>query len=121
MKKLAAIRGAVCVRNDPADITMKIARVYDLMIGKNGLREEDIVSLMFSVTNDIDAKNPAAALRESGRARDLALFSTQEPYVKGGLPGVIRLLLHCYIEESVAPHHVYSEGAEMLRPDRASP
>ena len=118
MKKLAALRGAVCVKNDPADITAKIARVYDLLTGRNGIREEDIVSLVFSVTNDIDAKNPAAALRESGRARDLALFSVQEPFIKGGLPGVIRLLLHCYVEETTIPRHVYTEGAEVLRPDR---
>jgi chorismate mutase len=118
MKKLAAIRGAVCVQNDPADITAKIARVYDLLTERNGLREEDIVSLLFSVTGDIDAKNPASALRESGRARDLALFSVQEPYIKGGLPGVIRLLLHGYIEETATPTHVYTEGAEPLRPDR---
>jgi chorismate mutase len=120
MKRLAAIRGAVRVQNDGADITAKIARVYDLMTGRNGLREEDIVSLLFSVTSDIDAKNPASALRESGRARDLVLFSTQEPFIKGGLPGVIRLLLHCYMEEGAAPNHVYTEGAETLRPDRAS-
>ncbi|MDR0639454.1 MAG: chorismate mutase [Spirochaetaceae bacterium] len=118
MKKLAAIRGAVCVENDPADIVAKTARVYDLLTGRNGIREEDIVSLVFSVTNDIDAKNPAAALRESGRARDLALFSVQEPYIKGGLPRVIRLLLHCYIEENAVPAHIYIEGAEALRPDR---
>jgi chorismate mutase len=118
MKKLAAIRGAVCVQNDPSDITAKIARVYDLMMRRNGIREEDIVSLIFSVTTDIDAKNPAAALRESGRARELALFSVQEPYIKGGLPGIIRLLLHCYMEETTMPRHIYTEGAEELRPDR---
>jgi chorismate mutase len=118
MKKLTAIRGAVCVRNDPADITAKIAHVYDLMTGRNGIREEDIVSLIFSVTSDIDAKNPASALRESGRARDLALFSVQEPYIKGGLPGVIRLLLHCYMKENTTPTHIYTEGAEALRSDR---
>jgi chorismate mutase len=118
MKKLAAIRGAVCVQNDPADITAKIARVYDLMTGRNGIREEDIVSLIFSVTSDIDAKNPAAALRESGRARNLALFSAQEPFMKGGLPRVIRLLLHCYMDEDTEPRHIYTEGAEALRPDR---
>jgi chorismate mutase len=118
MKRLAAIRGAVCVRNDGADITAKIARVYDLMTGRNGIREEDIVSLIFSVTSDIDAKNPASALRESGRARDIALFSAREPSVKGGLPGIIRLLMHCYIEENTIPNHIYTEGAEVLRPDR---
>jgi chorismate mutase len=119
MKKLAAIRGAVCVRNDGADITAKIARVYDLMTGQNGIREEDIVSLLFSVTSDIDAKNPAAALRESGRARDLALFSVREPFIKGGLPHVIRLLLHCYMDEDAKPRHIYTDGAETLRPDRS--
>jgi chorismate mutase len=118
VKKLTALRGAVCVKNDPADIVTKIAHVYDLMIGRNGIREEDIVSLVFSVTADIDAKNPAAALRESGRARDLSLFSVQEPSIKGGLPGVIRLMLHCYTEETATPRHVYVEGAEVLRPDR---
>jgi chorismate mutase len=120
MKKLAALRGAVCVSNDPAAIAEKIARVYDLLLERNGLREDDIVSLIFSVTKDLDAKNPAAALRESGRARDLALFSVQEPSVRNSLPGVIRLMMHCYMEETVPPRHVYTEGAEPLRPDRAS-
>jgi chorismate mutase len=120
MKKLSALRGAVCVRNDPADIVEKIARVYDLLLERNAIREEDIVSLLFSVTNDIDAKNPAAALRESGRGRDLSLFSVQEPLVKGSMTGVIRLMMHCYMEETASPRHAYTGGAEALRPDRAS-
>jgi chorismate mutase len=119
MKKVIALRGAVCVKNDPADIITKIARVYELLLERNGIREEDIVSLVFSVTSDINAKNPAAALRESGQARDISLFSVQEPYIKGGLPGVIRLMLHCYAEDTATPSHVYIEGAEVLRPDRA--
>ncbi|MDR2795501.1 MAG: hypothetical protein LBB47_02170, partial [Spirochaetaceae bacterium] len=41
----------------------------------------------------------AAALRQSGRGVGLSLFSVQEPFVKGGLPGVICLMLHCYMEE----------------------
>ncbi|MDR1231796.1 MAG: chorismate mutase [Spirochaetaceae bacterium] len=120
MTKLVALRGAVCVSNDPAAITEKIARVYDLMLERNGLREDAIVSLIFSVTRDLDAKNPAAALRESGRAQNLSLFSVQEPHIQNSLPGVIRLILHCYMEETVPPRHVYIEGAELLRPDRAS-
>jgi chorismate mutase len=118
MKKLAALRGAICVPNDPAVITEKIAHVYDLMLERNGIQEDDIVSLIFSVTTDIDAKNPAAALRESGRARDLPLFSVQEPRIINSLPGVIRLMMHCYIEDTAAPRHVYTGGAELLRPDR---
>jgi chorismate mutase len=120
VKRLAALRGAVCVQNDPADITAKIARVYDLLLDRNAIREEDIVSLLFSVTKDIDAKNPAAALRESGRGRDISLFSVQEPHIKDSLSGVIRLMMHCYMEETAPPRHVYIEGAEALRPDRAA-
>jgi chorismate mutase len=121
MKKLTALRGAVRVKNDPDDIGAKIARVYDALLEQNGINEGDIVSLIFSVTTDIDAKNPAAALRQSGRAAELALFSVQEPVVKDALSGVIRLLLHCYMDDSMPPRHVYRDGAESLRPDRVSP
>ncbi|MDR1929402.1 MAG: chorismate mutase [Treponema sp.] len=31
----------------------------------------------------------------------------------------MRVLLHCYLEEGRAPRHVYLNGAEALRPDRA--
>jgi chorismate mutase len=120
MQRLFALRGAVRVQNESADIARKIARVYDALLERNNLQERDIVSLIFSVTGDIDAANPAAALRQSGRGADLSLFSVQEPAVKGGLSGVIRLMLHCYMEEHAAPRHAYIDGAETLRPDRAT-
>jgi chorismate mutase len=120
MKKLVALRGAVCVPNDPAAVAEKTVRIYDLMLERNGIREGDIVSLIFSVTEDIDTKNPAAALRENGRGQDISLFSVQEPHIQNSLPGVIRLMLHCYMEENIPPRHVYIEGAESLRPDRTS-
>jgi chorismate mutase len=119
MNRLFALRGAVCVENDADDIRQKVAAVYDDLLEKNGLSEDAIVSLIFSVTADIDAKNPAAALRESGRGGELSLFSTQEPAIKGGLPRTIRLLLHCYMDETANPRHAYLAGAEVLRPDRA--
>jgi chorismate mutase len=35
------------------------------------------------------------------------------------LERVIRVLLHYYGEEGAGPCHVYRNGAEVLRPDRA--
>ena len=119
MNRLFALRGAVCVENDADDIRRKTAALYDALLEENALSETAVVSVIFSVTGDIDVKNPAAALRESGRGGELALFSTQEPAVAGGLPRTIRLIMHCYMEETATPRHVYIEGAEVLRPDRA--
>jgi chorismate mutase len=117
-KKIAALRGAVRCLNRKEDIAARTAALYDELLGANGLVEGDIVSLIFSVTPDLDAENPAAALRHSGRARDLALFALQEAAVQGGLDGVIRVLMHCYLDETARPVHVYRNGAEVLRPDR---
>jgi chorismate mutase len=117
MKVLRALRGAVCVENDAGDIRQKTELVYDALLEKNGLAESDVVSLVFSLTPDLDAKNPAAALRDGGRAGSLALFCVQEAFIKGGLPRTIRLLLHCNMEETTPLHHVYTAGAEKLRPE----
>ena len=119
MKRLYALRGATCVLDDENDIIAQLARLFDELLAANRLSEEDIVSLIFSVSADISAKNPAAALRQSGRAAHLALFSTLEPAIEPALPRVIRVLVHCYLEEGAAPRHVYRNGAEVLRPDFA--
>ncbi|MDR2660174.1 MAG: chorismate mutase [Spirochaetaceae bacterium] len=119
MKKLTALRGAAQCLNNEDDIIKQVSIMYDDILSLNNISEDDIVSLQFSVTQDIDAANPAAALRKSGRAKNLALFAVQEAYVKNGLPRVIRCMLHCYMDEGVPLRHVYRNGAEVLRLDRA--
>jgi chorismate mutase len=42
----------------------------------------------------------------------------QEGHFSRGLSGTIRVLVHCSLEGP--PRHVYMNGAEVLRPDRAS-
>ncbi|MDR2485108.1 MAG: chorismate mutase [Treponema sp.] len=119
-KRLNALRGATRCMNEEQDIILQVSALYDELLLKNNLQEMDIVSLLFSMTRDLDAKNPAAALRQSGRASDTALFTVQEAEVPGGLERVIRVLIHCYLEENAVPCHVYRNGAEVLRPDRAA-
>jgi chorismate mutase len=118
-KKLFALRGAVRCRNTAEDIQEQIAALYDALLEQNKLEEADIVSLIFSVTKDLDALNPAAALRRTGRAEDLALFAVQEAETSGALERVIRVLIHCYLGANLKPRHVYRNGAEALRPDRS--
>jgi chorismate mutase len=118
-KRLFGLRGAVCCANHPDDIELRVAQLYDALMVNNGLSEADVVSLIFSVTPDLTARNPAAALRKSGRGENLALFSVQESVADGGLPGVIRVLVHCYAAEGAKLRHAYLNGAEILRPDRS--
>ena len=120
MKKLFGLRGAVQCENSMQDICEKVTAMYDELLGSNKLDEKDIVSIMFTVTNDIDAVNPCTALRKGGRAGgNLALFSACEPNIQGSLERTIRVLIHCYLEEGSTVNHVYINGAEVLRPDRA--
>jgi chorismate mutase len=117
-KRLFALRGATQCANEEEDIIRQVSALYDELLTQNNLDERDIVSVIFSVTPDLDAKNPAAALRFSGRAADLALFALQEAAVRGGLDRTIRVLIHCYLPQAGRPRHIYRNGAESLRPDR---
>ncbi|MCL1931291.1 MAG: chorismate mutase [Treponema sp.] len=118
-KKLYGLRGASQCMNTAEDISRQVCLLYDSLLEKNGLAEDDIVSVIFSLTSDLDALNPAAALRHAGRAEALALFTLQEAKTADvTLPRVLRVLVHCYLPAGSKPCHVYRNGAEVLRPDR---
>ncbi|MDR1277328.1 MAG: chorismate mutase [Treponema sp.] len=120
-KKLFALRGATQCLNEREDVTKQVTALYDELLTANKLAEGDIVSVFFSVTGDLDAQNPAAALRQSGRGGDLALFALREADISGGLERVVRILIHCYLAGDAVPRHVYRNGAGILRPDRSCP
>ena len=120
MKRLYALRGAAQCMNTAQDICEQISLMYDELLVSNKLDEKDIVSLIFSITDDLDAINPCTALRKNGRGGELALFSAREPESKNALERTVRALVHCYLEEGSRVHHVYRNGAEVLRPDRVS-
>jgi len=119
MKELKALRGAICSSNDKAEIAERVAELYDKLLDSNGLAEKDLISLFFSVTPDLDAANPAAVLRRSGRAGELAMMVCQEAAAGANPPGIIRALLHCQLDSERPVKHVYLKGAEKLRPDWA--
>jgi chorismate mutase len=117
MKRLYALRGAFQCLNTQEDMIKQTALMYDELLSANNLAEADIVSLVFSVTDDLTKINPCTALRKSGKAQDLALFSSREPVIENSLPMTVRALIHCYLEEGSKVKHVYRNGAEILRPE----
>jgi chorismate mutase len=118
VKRLYALRGAVQCLNTVDDIGSQITMMYDEILSSNNLDENDIVSIIFSVTDDLDKVNPCSALRKNGRAKELPLFSVQEPKIMEALPGTARVIIHCYLEQGTKTRHIYRNGAEVLRPDR---
>jgi chorismate mutase len=118
-KQLFALRGATQALNTAEDIEKWTVFLYDGLLKLNKLEESDIVSVVFSMTRDLDEENPAAALRHAGRASSAPLFVAQEAFVRGGFPRTIRALIHCHLDEGAVTRHFYCNGAEALRPDRA--
>ncbi|MDR1144441.1 MAG: chorismate mutase [Spirochaetaceae bacterium] len=120
VKAIRALRGAVRTCNTPEEISAAVTELYDELLRANGLGEDGLVSLFFSVTPDINALNPASALRREGRAPHVAMMVFQEAETEGSLPGTIRALAHCYLDQEQEVRHIYIRGAEVLRPDRAA-
>ena len=118
-KRLAAFRGAVCVENTPESITENVCKMCRELFSSNSISADDIVSLQFTITNDITKLNPATALRRGDCGLDVTavpLFCSQEAFIEGGMPLVVRALLTAYSDVKER-HNVYLNGAEKLRPD----
>jgi chorismate mutase len=121
-KRLYGIRGAVCAENTADSVFKAVDTLCSRVFAENALQSDDIVSIQFTLTADLTALNPAAALRKSSigeAASKCALFCSAEPPVAGSLSRVIRLLITAYLPEGAKPIHLYTGGAEVLRPDLA--
>ena len=86
------------------------------LMERNDLRAEDIVSCIFTLTEDLDAEFPALAARRMG-LHQVPLLCAREIPVPGSMPGVIRVLVHYYGADDHRPGHVYLHGARALRSD----
>ena len=115
------IRGATTADENTREAILAATReLLELLIAANDLRPDDIVSAIFSTTIDLNAEFPAVAARQLGWL-DTALLCTHEMAVPGSLPRCIRVLIHWNTTRGVAEvRHVYTRGAENLRPERAS-
>lgn len=84
---------------------------------RNDVAHDDLISILFTVTDDIRSCFPAAAAREVGLG-DVPLMCAQEIPVAGAKPMCIRVLAHLETERSRQDlRHVYLEGAVSLRDD----
>ena len=111
------IRGATTVKhNEQDEILSATQELLELLIAKNDLHTDDIVSAIFTLTEDLDATFPAIAARRLGWI-DTALMCSREIPVPGSLGKCIRILLHVNTTRTNAEiQHVYIREAVNLRP-----
>ena len=94
--RLYALRGATSVaENDAGAILGATDELMREILSRNHLAAEDLVSCIFTLTDDLDAEFPAVAARKMGLSA-VPLLCTREVPVPGSLPRVIRVLIHCY-------------------------
>ena len=112
------VRGATTVdRNHAQDIIDATKELLEAIVQANDIQPEDIASVTFSATSDLNAAFPARAARDLGWV-DTALFCCREIDVQEALVRCIRVLIHWNTNKSQNEvHHIYLRNATALRPD----
>lgn len=116
--KLWAVRGATTItRDEPAEVLAATREMLTEIFRRNSIVPENIVSILFTLTQDIHSEFPAVAAREMGLT-STPLLCALEIDKEGSLPLCIRALIHFYTDlpkNRIRP--VYLNNAVNLRPD----
>lgn len=113
-----ALRGATTVDDDtPDQVRSRTVALLAAMLDANGVDHDDLISVIFTATDDIHSMFPALAGRENGLS-DVPLICARELDITGAKSRCIRILMHVNTDRSRSElHHIYLEGAADLRDD----
>ncbi|MDI6605158.1 MAG: chorismate mutase [Thermoanaerobacteraceae bacterium] len=110
------MRGAITTENTKERIFSDTEELIKKIIEENNLKIDDIISIIFSATKDLDAAYPAEAVRNIG-ITTIPLMCFQEMNVIGSLKKCIRVIIYVNCNNNRKITHVYLKGAKVLRPD----
>ena len=114
---MKSIRGAIAVvENNYEEIIDSSKLLVNSILEQNKIFEDDIINVIFTVTNDLTKAFPAKAFRELGM-NSVSAIDTSAPSIENDLPGCIRIMMNVSknLEEV---RHVYLKEAANLRKDR---
>jgi chorismate mutase len=115
---LRGVRGAITVSENTSEAILEATEeMLRWLIEQNGIEEEDLASVLFTSTPDLNACFPAKAARNMGW-RQVALMGFQEIDVADGLQMCVRVLIHWNTTKEIHElKHAFLRGAAVLRPD----
>ncbi|MGL5316145.1 MAG: chorismate mutase [Peptostreptococcaceae bacterium] len=117
--RVLAIRGATTVESNSRDeILSKSANLIESIIKENNLDTDDIISMCFTMTNDLDIVYPSVAVREILNITDIPMLNYEEKYIQESLRYCIRVMMHVSTEKNKKEiKHIYLNKAKELRKD----
>ena len=117
------IRGATTVDSNSREAILAAAReLLAEVVRANDVQKEDVASVYFTTTPDLNAEFPAVTARRDFGWTSVALMCGHEMAVPGSLAMCLRVMLHVNTERAQDEiNHVYLRGAAALRPDIAAP
>ncbi len=116
-ERLFAVRGAVQAEANEAEaILAATEELMRVLLDRNDLASEALVSCLFTTTEDLDAEFPAVAARNLG-LDSVPLLCAREIAVPGAMPRVIRAMVHYYAPVGHVPAHAYLGATQALRSD----
>jgi chorismate mutase len=118
--RVRGIRGAITVPENTVEaIDLAVTELLDALEGKNQISPDQIISVTFSVTRDLDAIFPAAVARKRPGWDRVPLLDVQHMHVESALARCIRFLIHADMPADQGINHPYLRQAQKLRPDWA--
>src|SRR5918995_6982497 len=89
-----AVRGAIQVdEDDRQQVLDATTELLETVLDRNGLAQEDLISVLFTATPDLTSEFPAYAARQMGLV-DVPLMCASEIAVAGAMPRGLRVLAH---------------------------
>jgi chorismate mutase len=119
--RIYALRGATTVETNTKEAIAEATKeLLGEILAVNAFDVVDVVSVLFTMTPDLDAMFPATAARDVGFG-NTALMCAGEIAVPGAMSKVIRVMMHVWQDQSSSqPSNVYLRGAKTLRDDLKS-
>ena len=116
--KVRGVRGATTSdSNSREDILLAAHDLRTGIIETNEVVVDDVASILFSTTADLNAEFPAVAARNLGFT-NTALECLVEMNVPGSLARCIRVLMHVNSDKQQKEiRHIYLKNAKSLRAD----
>ena len=113
------IRGATTATgNSVKEIENAVVELIDELISRNNLIKQNLLSITFTVTKDLDACFPASVARKYNGLDSVALLDCQQMYVPFDVDFCIRLMAQVLLPTNTKVRHPYLRGASKLRADR---
>ena len=117
--KLTAIRGAITSDgNTDKYIKSAVVELINELISLNNIQKENIISITFTVTQDLTACFPASIARRHFHFDSVSFLDCQQMFVPNDINFCIRMMALVNLKSNQKPVHPYLKGSSKLRPDR---